>query len=163
MQKTKPGWISGIVAVLVVMLGASSASADRDKDESGHGEHRYDRDYYSDEKDDRWDDDYRERRTDRSGNNAWSVGGSWEGERGGGEIIVYGGAERYPRSSSHYRSHRDYRSSRIPPGHLPPPGECRVWLDDRPPGHQPPPTSCGRAERYAYRYGGHVVYGGPGR
>jgi hypothetical protein len=31
---------------------------------------------------------------------------------------------------------------RIPPGHSPPPGACRVWFLDRPPGHQPPPGSC---------------------
>ena len=30
----------------------------------------------------------------------------------------------------------------IPPGHLPPPGQCRIWYPDRPPGHQPPPGSC---------------------
>jgi hypothetical protein len=30
----------------------------------------------------------------------------------------------------------------IPPGHLPPPGECRIWLPGRPPGHQPPPGHC---------------------
>lgn len=31
----------------------------------------------------------------------------------------------------------------VPPGHLPPPGSCRVWFPDRPPGHQPPPGPCG--------------------
>ncbi len=30
----------------------------------------------------------------------------------------------------------------VPPGHLPPPGQCRVWYPDRPPGHQPPPGPC---------------------
>jgi hypothetical protein len=30
----------------------------------------------------------------------------------------------------------------IPPGHYPPPGQCRVWYPDRPPGHQPPPGPC---------------------
>jgi hypothetical protein len=30
----------------------------------------------------------------------------------------------------------------IPPGHLPPPGACRVWYPERPPGHQPPPGRC---------------------
>jgi hypothetical protein len=25
---------------------------------------------------------------------------------------------------------------KIPPGHLPPPGECRIWLPDVPPGQQ---------------------------
>ena len=30
----------------------------------------------------------------------------------------------------------------IPPGHLPPPGECRVWIPGTPPGRQTPPRSC---------------------
>lgn len=30
----------------------------------------------------------------------------------------------------------------VPAGHLPPPGECRIWYPDRPAGHQPPPGSC---------------------
>ena len=37
----------------------------------------------------------------------------------------------------------------IPPGHLPPPGECRVWFPGRPPGHQPPPGPCHRLEAEA--------------
>ncbi|HEX8257297.1 MAG TPA: hypothetical protein VF589_06660 [Allosphingosinicella sp.] len=48
----------------------------------------------------------------------------------------------------------------VPPGHLPPPGECRVWKPGVPPGHQPPPTSCRAARRDAYHRGGNVVYGG---
>ena len=31
---------------------------------------------------------------------------------------------------------------KIPPGHLPPPGQCRIWYPDRPPGHQPPSGPC---------------------
>ena len=52
------------------------------------------------------------------------------------------------------------RAQGIPPGHLPPPGECRVWYDDRPAGHQPPPTNCRQAERVAARdrYA-RVIYG----
>jgi hypothetical protein len=51
-------------------------------------------------------------------------------------------------------------SQGIPPGHLPPPGECRVWYDGRPPGQQPPPTDCRTAESVARRdpYA-RVVYG----
>lgn len=30
----------------------------------------------------------------------------------------------------------------IPPGHLPSPGQCRIWIPGRPPGHQPKPGSC---------------------
>jgi hypothetical protein len=30
----------------------------------------------------------------------------------------------------------------IPPGHLPPPGKCRVWIPGTPPGHQPKAGSC---------------------
>ncbi|RRQ23440.1 hypothetical protein D5687_06725 [Guyparkeria sp. SCN-R1] len=30
----------------------------------------------------------------------------------------------------------------IPAGHLPPPGECRIWYPDRSPGDQPPPGNC---------------------
>ena len=48
----------------------------------------------------------------------------------------------------------------IPPGHLPPPGQCRVWYSDRAPGQQPRPTSCRDAERTAARdrYA-RVIYG----
>jgi hypothetical protein len=30
----------------------------------------------------------------------------------------------------------------IPPGHLPPPGKCRLWFPGTPPGHQPAPRTC---------------------
>lgn len=33
----------------------------------------------------------------------------------------------------------------VPPGHRPPPGMCRVWIDGVPPGHQPAPTDCSTA------------------
>jgi hypothetical protein len=52
------------------------------------------------------------------------------------------------------------RTGKIPPGHLPRAGECRVWFDGRPPGQQPSPTSCARARADAYRSGGRLVYGG---
>ena len=37
----------------------------------------------------------------------------------------------------------------IPPGHLPAPGMCRVWMPGQPPGHQPRARSCERIERSA--------------
>lgn len=35
----------------------------------------------------------------------------------------------------------------IPKGHLPPPGECRIWIPGVPPGQQGPPESCSSALR----------------
>lgn len=34
----------------------------------------------------------------------------------------------------------------VPPGHMPPPGECRIWLPNTPPGHQPPPGPCAKLQ-----------------
>lgn len=48
---------------------------------------------------------------------------------------------------------------RVPPGHMPPPGMCRVWYDGVPPGHQPAPTNCDAAAADAYYNGGRVIYG----
>ena len=46
----------------------------------------------------------------------------------------------------HGRGDRDRgraaKSFQVPPGHLPPPGMCRIWYPDRPPGLQPPPGPC---------------------
>lgn len=36
----------------------------------------------------------------------------------------------------------DREAYSIPPGHMPPPGECRAWYPGRPPGQQPPPGDC---------------------
>lgn len=35
----------------------------------------------------------------------------------------------------------------IPPGHLPPVGQCRIWYPGRPPGHQPRADRCDHLER----------------
>lgn len=32
--------------------------------------------------------------------------------------------------------------AKVPPGHMPPPGMCRIWFEGRPPGQQPPPGDC---------------------
>lgn len=34
------------------------------------------------------------------------------------------------------------RAAHVPPGHYPPPGQCRIWYAGRPPGHQPPSGRC---------------------
>lgn len=35
----------------------------------------------------------------------------------------------------------------IPPGHMPPPGQCRIWFPGKPPGQQPPPGDCWELKR----------------
>lgn len=54
-----------------------------------------------------------------------------------GGCVAYGGeiVGPYPEQYPAY-------SLNIPEGHMPPPGECRIWFPDRPPGHQPPPGNC---------------------
>ena len=47
----------------------------------------------------------------------------------------------------------------VPPGHYPPPGECRLWYAGRPPGHQPPPVRCERLKGSVPR-GAFVLYNG---
>ena len=39
------------------------------------------------------------------------------------------------------------RETEVPPGHRPPPGMCRIWLDGVPAGQQPAPTDCATAVR----------------
>ena len=48
--------------------------------------------------------------------------------------------------------------SKIPPGHLPPRGMCRVWIDGVPPGQQPSVTDCATAERNRVA-NSRVIYG----
>lgn len=48
---------------------------------------------------------------------------------------------------------------KVPPGHMPSAGECRVWYEGRPPGQQPAPTDCATAESVAAQTGGRVIYG----
>ncbi len=85
----------------------------------------------------------------------------WEqnDDRGRGDR---GGRDRWERDDDRGRGNRGNGVGRygVPPGHMPPAGACRVWIEGRPPGHQPGVTSCREAQRDARRYGGRVIYGG---
>ena len=45
----------------------------------------------------------------------------------------------------------------VPTTHLPPPGMCRIWLDNVPPAQQPAPTDCASAARNLPR-NGRLIY-----
>jgi hypothetical protein len=49
--------------------------------------------------------------------------------------------------ASKNREERGHSHVNVPPGHLPPPGECRIWFPDRRAGHQPPPGACRELSR----------------
>ena len=58
---------------------------------------------------------------------------SYGGMRAPDVVAARSSAAAGPRSAGH-----------IPPGHYPPPGECRIWHEGRPPGQQPRPVRCDR-------------------
>jgi hypothetical protein len=114
---------SSMRGVLLCSLAwlASPAGADEWKDESGKDQERREerRESFPREwKDDAHDD------SDRSERNE-----DWD----------------YPSRSDRgeYFRQRGYSRLKIPRGHYPPPGECRIWYPDRPAGQQPPPGRCG--------------------
>jgi len=45
----------------------------------------------------------------------------------------------------------------VPATHLPPPGMCRIWLENVPPAQQPAPTDCASAARNLPR-NGRLIY-----
>jgi hypothetical protein len=60
----------------------------------------------------------------------------------------------YERDESYHPS----ESAKIPKGHMPPPGKCRIWYPGRPPGHQPPPGDCGKL-KYQVPRGAWLIHG----
>lgn len=69
-----------------------------------------------------------------------NVGGSGSGHHHSGN-----GHDR------HDDDHHGYRGASIPAGHMPAPGECRIWFHNREPGQQPPPGDCRELRRHVPR------------
>ncbi|HEY9538024.1 MAG TPA: hypothetical protein VIS03_10585 [Kiloniellaceae bacterium] len=60
--------------------------------------------------------------------------------------------------ASAYGHPHGYGAPAVPEGHMPPPGECRIWYPDLPPGHQPPPGPCHQL-RYQVPPGAYLIWG----
>ncbi len=58
---------------------------------------------------------------------------------------VISGDQRVQTSSTSPSAESPGKSLDVPPGHLPPPGKCRVWFPGRPPGRQAKAESCNTA------------------
>jgi hypothetical protein len=79
------------------------------------------------------------------------VKGEAHGKEGKGKHKKHGSKPKDWESHGYdgYFPEHGYTTLDIPPGHLPPPGTCRLWYPDRPPGRQPPPESCGHLRAHA--------------
>lgn len=58
-----------------------------------------------------------------------------------------------------YDATQPARGDRIPPGQMPPPGMCRIWVNGVPPGRQARATDCATAEQNVPP-NARVIYGG---
>ena len=57
-----------------------------------------------------------------------------------GRVIIESKGEKpYSRGTAPYYPGEILK---IPKGHMPPPGKCRIWYPDLPPGQQPPAGEC---------------------
>jgi hypothetical protein len=61
------------------------------------------------------------------------------------------------RSGGHYRG-----PDKVPPGHMPGPGQCRAWVFGEPPGHQQPAGDCASVAA-SMPSNAELIYGGPAR
>lgn len=77
-------------------------------------------------------------------------------ETSGGLLVIRVPASR-PASGIEVQR-EDGRTLRIPSGHYPSPGECRIWIPDVAPGQQEPPGACNDLERQVPA-GAYLVYG----
>lgn len=68
--------------------------------------------------------------------------------------------QREARREARRRARRRARGLRVPPGHYPPEGQCRLWHAGRPPGQQPPAAPCEELADEELGSGVFVLYGG---
>ena len=147
MDRNNP-WIVGVSAAVVALVLCAPAYADPDKNENGHARGKNAGREYKEE--------YRE------GNckveKKWEKDGSYKEER-----KCDGNDSRLRKEKQHERSPSYFYQqgyTRLPSGHLPPAGECRIWYPDRPSGSQPPPFKCDQA-RSQVEPGGWLMRPGP--
>lgn len=74
---------------------------------------------------------------------AGGVSGSASVEIPNGNISIgFGDKQEAPRTQSGGHAPAQSSSADIPPGHMPPPGQCRIWYHGKPAEQQPAPGKC---------------------
>ena len=71
--------------------------------------------------------------------------------------ITHSSSQPDPEPVRRYPSTSSAKTLGVPPGHLPPVGQCRVWVPGKPPGHQARARSCSNIERDAPK-GSWILY-----
>ena len=141
-------WIVGASAAVFALFLCAPAYAGPEKNESGNARGKDAGREYTEK--------YRE------GNckveKKWEKDGSYKEERkcDGNDSRLR--KEKQNEGSSSYFYQQGY--TRLPGGHLPPAGECRIWYPGRPAGNQPPPFKCDQA-RGRVELGGWLMKPGP--
>ncbi|MBD3615460.1 MAG: hypothetical protein HUJ22_02730 [Gracilimonas sp.] len=79
-----------------------------------------------------------------------------------GILLIQGEHGRVEVQKTQDRHQRGKSFQKIPPGHLPPSGQCRIWLPNTPPGQQPPPGNCHELSRRVPPGAWLIEGGGPG-
>lgn len=62
-------------------------------------------------------------------------------------VLLTAVAASAPRLEAQVRPQPQDTKPAVPQTHLPPPGMCRIWLNNVPPAQQPAPTDCASAVR----------------
>ncbi|WP_434111050.1 hypothetical protein [Methylocaldum sp. GT1TLB] len=123
-----------ILFIALAICGFGTTAADEGKDESGKGNDRH---YL--------ENDWKEKQSREGGKDRQKGTDGYYSEKEWKEKQHRGYRKdwRDDRHDPYFHEH-GYTRLDIPPGHYPPPGECRIWYPGRPAGHQPPPGQCHR-------------------
>src|SRR5688572_8841201 len=70
-----------------------------------------------------------------------------------------GNAKKEYKSKGKSFAHSTPHNVKVPPGHYPPAGMCRLWYPGRPPGHQPKSVPCAQLVGVPLTDGAFILHG----
>jgi hypothetical protein len=72
---------------------------------------------------------------------------------------VKGSAKKENKATGKTFAHSTPHNLKVPPGHYPPPGMCRLWYPGRPPGQQPKSVPCAQLIGVPLTDGAFILHG----